>query len=312
MGRSTFAVAVLAFVPVGAFAQVTPQDYAFVQSATQVDLVTIQEGQNAVASASNPAVKGFAQDMIQSHTAENQSLAAMVNPPAKPMLSTKSPCLTWQAQLLQQGQWTPFDAAYLQATVYNHQRLVDVLQGEIQAGTDPNMKDYAQKRLPVIQGHLQEAQRLQNGAVAVAVTTVSAARVNFPSGGYQISAEGQRMLADYAHKAAGAQQGSIMATGYTDNERIGPELAQQGITTNEILSQKRADAVKQYLVSQGVRPDMVQVRGMGAADPVASNDTLAGRQQNRRVELSPVSAMSSSVAPTGSGQIAGVTACRSG
>jgi chemotaxis protein MotB len=59
----------------------------------------------------------------------------------------------------------------------------------------------------------------------------------------------------------------------------------QGITTNLILSQKRADTVMQYLISQGVKPNLVSAQGFGDANSVASNDTPEGRAQNRRVEL---------------------------
>jgi outer membrane protein OmpA-like peptidoglycan-associated protein len=54
---------------------------------------------------------------------------------------------------------------------------------------------------------------------------------------------------------------------------------------NMKLSQQRADAVHDYLVAQGVPAPGVSAVGLGKADPVASNDTAAGRQQNRRVEL---------------------------
>jgi flagellar motor protein MotB len=50
-------------------------------------------------------------------------------------------------------------------------------------------------------------------------------------------------------------------SGYTDNAPIGPVLRQQGVTSNQELSQKRAEAVMQYLISQGVRPDPSQRRG---------------------------------------------------
>jgi chemotaxis protein MotB len=81
------------------------------------------------------------------------------------------------------------------------------------------------------------------------------------------------------------QQTTIQVNGYTDNVPIGPGLVRQGITSNLELSQKRADTVMQFLISQGVKPSLVSARGFGEADPVASNDTPAGRAQNRRVEL---------------------------
>jgi outer membrane protein OmpA-like peptidoglycan-associated protein len=54
---------------------------------------------------------------------------------------------------------------------------------------------------------------------------------------------------------------------------------------NMKLSQRRADAVRDYLISNGINGDNMQAVGLGKAGPVASNDTNAGRQQNRRVEM---------------------------
>jgi outer membrane protein OmpA-like peptidoglycan-associated protein len=54
---------------------------------------------------------------------------------------------------------------------------------------------------------------------------------------------------------------------------------------NIVLSQRRADAVRDYLVGQGVTEANVSAIGLGKAGPVASNDNNAGRQQNRRVEM---------------------------
>jgi len=76
-----------------------------------------------------------------------------------------------------------------------------------------------------------------------------------------------------------------MVNGYTDNVPIGPGLMREGVTSNEVLSQKRADTVMQFMTSRGVKPSLVSAWGFGEADPVASNDTPEGRAQNRRVEL---------------------------
>jgi outer membrane protein OmpA-like peptidoglycan-associated protein len=51
------------------------------------------------------------------------------------------------------------------------------------------------------------------------------------------------------------------------------------------LSQRRADAVRDYLTSNGINAANIQATGLGKDGPVASNDTAAGRQQNRRVEM---------------------------
>src|SRR5215469_9653611 len=107
--------------------------------------------------------------------------------------------------------------------------------------------------------------RLQ-GAIKIAVNS----DLLFPSGSWQMP-------------PAAAQ--TIIVTGYTDNVPIGPELRAQGVDSNQQLSLKRAQTVANFLVSQGVNPNLVSARGLGDADPVTSNDTPQGRAQNRRVEL---------------------------
>lgn len=107
----------------------------------------------------------------------------------------------------------------------------------------------------------------------------------FPSGGWQMSDQGKRIIAKLAEKLAPTQQNKLMVNGYTDNAPIGPVLVRQGVTSNQMLSQKRAENVRDFLVSQGVKPDLVEAQGFGDADPVASNNTAKGRSQNRRVEL---------------------------
>jgi chemotaxis protein MotB len=107
----------------------------------------------------------------------------------------------------------------------------------------------------------------------------------FPSGGWEMSAAAKSTIAKIAAILAPHQTTKINVNGYTDTTPIGPGLMKQGVTSNLILSQKRADNVMQYMISQGVKPNLVSAQGFGEANPVASNDTPAGKAQNRRVEL---------------------------
>jgi chemotaxis protein MotB len=107
----------------------------------------------------------------------------------------------------------------------------------------------------------------------------------FASGGWQMTADGKSIIAKMAKMLAADQTSKLVVTGYTDNTPVGPALRQMGVTTNDELSQKRADTVMQFMTSQGVKPELVAARGLGAADPIALNDTPAGRAQNRRVEV---------------------------
>jgi outer membrane protein OmpA-like peptidoglycan-associated protein len=65
--------------------------------------------------------------------------------------------------------------------------------------------------------------------------------------------------------------------GYTDSSG--------GSAMNQALSERRAESVKNALVDRGVEANRLSARGLGEERPVTSNDTAAGRQQNRRVEI---------------------------
>src|SRR5579864_9408891 len=123
-------------------------------------------------------------------------------------------------------------------------------------------------------------ERLQN-AIKVTVND----QLLFPSGDWQMPATAQQTIAKMVPILAPMQQTKIMVNGYTDNVPIGPGLMRQGVTSNLVLSQKRADNVMNFMVSQGVNSSLVSAQGFGDANPVASNDTAEGRAQNRRVEL---------------------------
>ncbi len=70
---------------------------------------------------------------------------------------------------------------------------------------------------------------------------------------------------------------SVMIEGHTDN--IGSE------ESNFDLSQRRAESVQSYLISRGIGANRLSTSGLGEGSPVADNDSVTGRQQNRRVEV---------------------------
>lgn len=69
----------------------------------------------------------------------------------------------------------------------------------------------------------------------------------------------------------------VRLEGYTDN--VGKE------SYNEMLSLKRAESVKDYLVSEGIDASRIKTIGMGESNPIATNETEQGRAQNRRVDI---------------------------
>ena len=72
----------------------------------------------------------------------------------------------------------------------------------------------------------------------------------------------------------------IIAVGHTDN--IG------SAAYNQALSERRANAVKEYLVSKGIEKNRVYTEGKGLKNPIASNSTAEGRAKNRRTEIEVV------------------------
>lgn len=64
--------------------------------------------------------------------------------------------------------------------------------------------------------------------------------------------------------------------------------SQGGEKTNQILSEKRANSVRDFLIAEGIAADRLTAIGYGEAKPIATNDTRAGRAQNRRVEINLV------------------------
>lgn len=74
-----------------------------------------------------------------------------------------------------------------------------------------------------------------------------------------------------------APQWTLKLSGHTDNTG--------SAAFNINLSKKRAEAVKNYLVAQGIDPKRITTEGLGSTKPIASNDTPQGREANRRVEF---------------------------
>jgi len=95
----------------------------------------------------------------------------------------------------------------------------------------------------------------------------------------EISAQGKEKIKEYREQARAelSEAKTIKITGYTDSS--GPA------EYNQKLSVRRAEAVRDYLVSLGADASKMEVAGMGEAKPIADNKTAAGRAKNRRVEV---------------------------
>src|SRR5277367_3702881 len=106
---------------------------------------------------------------------------------------------------------------------------------------------------------------------------VNMSDVLFDTAKYTLKPEAREKLAKVSGILLAYPNLKVQVEGYTDN--VGSE--QYNLT----LSQQRGDAVREYLISQGVGADNISSTGYGLTNPIADNATAAGRAQNRRVQM---------------------------
>lgn len=114
-----------------------------------------------------------------------------------------------------------------------------------------------------------------NGLKAIKVTFEGG--ILFPTNGTTLNNNAKADLTAFATSLKNNPDTDVRVYGFTDN--TGSMAANQKVATG------RADAVLSYLVNQGVAPTRIMAEGIPMADYVASNETAAGRAQNRRVEV---------------------------
>ncbi len=112
------------------------------------------------------------------------------------------------------------------------------------------------------------------------VQALSEEIIKFPTGGAEIDASSEAFLQRLARLARICLEGTgwhLRVEGHTD--------AQGEDQANQLLSERRAEAVRAFLVDLGVDGERVYAVGMGESQPVADNQTAQGRQENRRIEF---------------------------
>jgi outer membrane protein OmpA-like peptidoglycan-associated protein len=135
--------------------------------------------------------------------------------------------------------------------------------------------------LSVISNHpeLMEGKAIENkyaDQITAAVSSKSY-HIEFETGSAVIRPSSYRMLDEIFESAVVAEGLKLGIYGHTDNN--GSDAV------NIPLSEKRAAAVKDYLLQKGLKESRIEARGFGAGKPVADNGTQAGRSRNRRVEI---------------------------
>lgn len=132
----------------------------------------------------------------------------------------------------------------------------------------------SQERLTAMQQELAKLAQTRTTERGLIVTLPG---LFFDSGKSVLKAGARNTLSRIADQLRINDQLTVIIEGHTDS--VGSEAS------NQALSEKRAAAVRDYLAARGVAATRMTITGLGESTPVATNDTAAGRQQNRRVEL---------------------------
>ena len=106
---------------------------------------------------------------------------------------------------------------------------------------------------------------------------VSLSGVGFAAGQHELQPVAREKLARVAGILLANPSLVVAVEGHTDSTG-----SAEG---NQLLSERRANAVRDFFLSQGVKAESMSARGLGASVPIASNDTSEGRRANRRIEL---------------------------
>ncbi|HEX8243199.1 MAG TPA: OmpA family protein [Longimicrobium sp.] len=126
-----------------------------------------------------------------------------------------------------------------------------------------------------LQGDLGQNASVERVGEGIAVTFASG--ILFPFNSADVLPAGRENLRQLAQSLQRYPGTEVLIVGHTDN--VGSDAY------NMELSQRRADSARSFLMQMGIPGQRIRTSGRGESEPVASNESEAGRQQNRRVEI---------------------------
>jgi outer membrane protein OmpA-like peptidoglycan-associated protein len=157
----------------------------------------------------------------------------------------------------------------LAASERNGQATADKLSAEQVARAD------AEKRAADSQAALAKLAAVKDEPRGMVITLSGS--VLFASNRAVLLPEARTRLDQVAEVLLTTRERNLTVEGYTDS--------QGSVNYNLDLSQRRADAVRSYLIERGYQGDLIQSHGLGKGSPVADNSSPEGRANNRRVEI---------------------------
>jgi putative membrane protein len=139
-------------------------DKKFAKEAAMGGLMEVELGKVATQKASSDAVKQFGQRMVDDHTKANDELKQVASQDNLTLPTTLDKKHQEMVDKMSALSGPAFDKTYMKDMVKDHEKDVKEFQKESQSGTDPNIKSFATKTLPILQSHLESAKQIDKGA----------------------------------------------------------------------------------------------------------------------------------------------------
>ena len=159
----TFYIALaIGLVVLNGFVTEASNQDSFWNEAAQSGMAEVMLGNLALQKSSNEEVKQMAQKIVDDHTAANNEL--------KDLAATKSATLPTEVNSKQKGTYATlialsgeeFDKEFIKVMVKDHEKAVGLFQKQVNKGADADVKAFAAKTLPTLQGHLESAKAMKD------------------------------------------------------------------------------------------------------------------------------------------------------
>ena len=232
----------------------------------------VEQAQQAAATAQQQAAQREQQlEAAQKQAAQTQQQLQAAQQQAQQLQAAQQQA---QQQAQQTQQQLSLQVQQSQAEAEKARQAAQAAQAELEKTREELARRDAEARQLRMQEELAQIAATKAESRGIVVTLPG---IFFDTGKTTLKAGAKKTLDRIAAELAGDSDIKVAVEGHTDS--VGkPEK-------NMELSQKRAEAVRDYLVSKGVPDANITATGKGETEPVATNKTVAGRQQNRRVEL---------------------------
>jgi putative membrane protein len=208
--------------------QLAQQDTEFATKAAEGGLMEVRLGELAQQQAASDAVKEFGQRMVEDHGMANDQLQQIAQQKGIELPQEMSDEGQQLYDELQQKSGEEFDQAYMDEMVSDHEEDVEHFQQYAESGQDPDLTGFAEETLPVLEEHLQLAQKTQEQV------TASAAGMEQPDAAIEAAPQGEQAVTP--EQPAAVETEEQPAATQTEEQAIAPEQPALTQTEEEVVT----------------------------------------------------------------------------